>query len=166
MFKTITYHLPYLFLFLGIVGLYMHIKIKGIVPSKQKIEIFLIYTFAFLIGAQGIYAFIGHAFLPAEVALSIGWSPSPHFQFEIACANLSYGVLGILAIRWKGDFWSAIAIGISIFLWGSAFGHLKDIILSHNFAPSNAGYMLFYDIFTPLILFALLKLRSLYKLIH
>ena len=163
MFNTILTYLlyhSYLFLFLAIIGPYVHIKLKGITSPRSQVDIFLVYVFVFLVGVSGICAFIWHAFLPEKVALSMGWPPSPQFQFEIGLADLAFGVLGLLSIKWKGDFWKATAIGVSIVLWGAAYRHIEDIILNHNFAPNNAGYVLFYDIFTPLLLFSLLKLRS------
>ena len=37
-------------------------------------------------------------FLSAQVAANIGWAPGSPFQSEVAFANLSVGVLGVLCI--------------------------------------------------------------------
>jgi uncharacterized protein DUF6790 len=91
-----------------------------------------------VVGIVGIFSFAGHAFLPGQVAAFIGWETSP-FQFEVAIANLTLGVLGLLCLRWRGGFWLATGIGEAIWLVGDALGHLRDMAQRQNYAPGNAG---------------------------
>ncbi len=51
-------------------------------------------------------------------------------------------------------------IGPSFFLLGAAGGHIYQIVTAHNFAPGNAGAVLWTDIFIPVIGFALLWLSG------
>lgn len=147
----------YLLIVIGIVGPLIHLAIKKEFHSPHKIlGTFLIYLIPTLIGVSGIYAFIGHAFLPDQTAAFIGWPAGSPFQFEVACANLAFGVLGILAIWIRGNFWTATIIGQSIFFLGAAFIHIRDIFLHQNYAPGNAGLILYLDMLVPIILLILL----------
>ena len=57
------------------------------------------------------------------VAASIGWPAGNPFQYEVAVANLAFGVLGLLCLRFRDGFWTATAIGWSVFMLGAAAVH-------------------------------------------
>ena len=107
-------------------------------------------------GVGGLIGFLGHTFIADEVAESIGWPKENPFQFEVGVANLSYGVLGLLCIWIRGTFWIAVGLGFSVFLLGAAYGHIADIVVHENYAPNNAGAMLYADILIPLMILGLL----------
>ena len=104
----------------------------------------------FSVGLQGIWAFVGHYFHFEKVAQHIGWQTSP-FQHEVAFANLSYGILGVLSF-WFFHFWIATTIGISIFMFGAAWIHFKDIKASGNYNLGNSGPILYLDVIIPISL--------------
>lgn len=108
------------------------------------------------VGFSGVWSFMGHVFLADETAKSIGWAAGNPFQFEVAMANLSYGVLGFLCLRYHGKFWWATVLAYTVFLWGAAYGHIYELIVNNNHEPGNAGFVLYADIITPLLLIALL----------
>lgn len=105
----------------------------------------------FALGLCGIYAFIMHAFFPTTAAAAIGWVTSP-FQFEVAMADLSLGVLGILSFNANVGFRMATVVASICMLWGDAIGHLYQIFTFHNYSVGNAGSWLWMDIIVPLIL--------------
>lgn len=111
-----------------------------------------------LVGVQGIIAGSGHMLTPAPVAKSIGWPTSP-FQWEVGLADVSYGVLGVMAPWFGPGFWLATIIAFSIFMLGAAIGHMRSMVRDRNFAPGNAGFFFWYDIVVPLGLFVLYALR-------
>lgn len=125
---------------------------------KRVVEIFLLSFLVISVGFGSIWAFIGHFFLSAQVAASIGWAPGSPFQSEVAFANLSIGVLGLLCYWIRDNFWTATVIASSIFLLGNAYGHILNMILYLNYAPGNAGSILYMDIIGPIILIVLLIL--------
>ena len=47
---------------------------------------------------------------------------------------------------------------LACFLIGAGVGHLRDIVTAGNFAPGNAGPILFTDLLTPTVVFLLLWL--------
>ena len=137
---------------LTIVGAVLHI----LIAKTPIIYTFLLYFFVISIGANGITAFFGHAFRSNEIAKYIGWPAGNPFQFEVACASLGIGTLGILCIWFRGNFWLATAIVHSIFVLGAGVGHIREMVKNKNFAPGNAGAPLYSDFLKPLVLWSLL----------
>lgn len=108
----------------------------------------------FAVGVMGIWGGLFQAFEPEMVAASIGWASSP-FLFEVACANMGMGIAGLLAPRFRKEYWLAIIIVQTVFLWGAAYGHIKNIFLAHDLAINNAGPILYTDILIPIVLWVL-----------
>lgn len=92
--------------------------------------------------------------LPAATAAGIGWATRP-FQWEVGLANLAYGVLGVTASNFDGDYTLAAIITFSVFLLDAAVGHVRSMIRDHNFAPGNTGYVFWLDILAPVLLIVL-----------
>lgn len=109
----------------------------------------------FLVGVPGIVGATGHIFNADQVAESIGWPKGNPFQYEVGIANLSYGILGIMCSWVDGDFWTATVIGYSVFLWGAAVGHIREMVKQKNFNPGNAGLVFWMDILVPAALYVL-----------
>jgi hypothetical protein len=112
-------------------------------------DAFFYYMLLLPIGISGLWASFFQVFYPEFVANSIGWQASP-FLFEVAMSNLAVGVAGITAFKKRSfEFGLAVVLINSIFLWGAAFGHIREIIEAHNYAPNNAGLILLTDILIP-----------------
>ncbi|KTD21531.1 Uncharacterised protein [Legionella lansingensis] len=103
------------------------------------------------LGVTAIYAFAMHAFFPNFTAEQIGWQNSP-FQFEVAMANLGFGVIAILAFKASFGFRLATVIGNTLWLWGDALGHAAQILVARNYTIGNAGSWFWMDILMPLLL--------------
>ena len=132
---------------------------KRPVSQRRVAEVLLLYLLVIFVGLGGLLGFLGHTFQAREIALKIGWQPSP-FQFEVAVANLAFGVLGILCIWQRRGFRTATGIGYSIFLLGCGYGHLREMILDGNFAPYNVGPVLWVnDLAVPLLILIVLAVR-------
>jgi hypothetical protein len=152
--------LPYIFLFMTIFVAILAVLISKFtnkpLDNERIVEIFLLTFLVLSVGIGSIWAFIGHAFISTQVAANIGWAPGSPFQLEVAFANLSIGVLGILCYWIRGNFWTATVISSSIFLLGAAYGHIINMLQFANYAQGNAGAVLYMDIIGPIILIALL----------
>ena len=98
---------------------------------------------------------------PALAAMSIGWESSP-FQWEVAMANLAFGLLSVFAFYSGKGFRKAVIIGSVAWYWGDALGHVKEMMIAHNFSPGNAGSWFWTDVLYPffLILFFALWVRE------
>ncbi len=112
------------------------------------------------LGFTAIYAFIMHAFFPDFTAATIGWANSP-FQYEVAMADLGFGVIAILSFRASYGFRLATVIANTCWLWGDAVGHSYQMISHHNFTPGNAGSWFYMDVLIPILLIiCMIKLKS------
>jgi hypothetical protein len=78
-------------------------------------------------------------------------------------ASLGFAVVGLLAFRRSFDLRLAAVVGPALFLLGAAGGHLYQMVTAGNFAPSNAGVILYTDILIPITGFVLLWLQHRYE---
>jgi len=120
------------------------------------VETLLVNFLVINVGISGLYAFMGHAFSSKKVAEYIGWPSGSPFQFEVAVTNLSFGILGVLCIWFRDNFWIATVTGFSVFALGAAYVHIRDIMKNKNHSPGNAGPPLYSDILKPIFLVGLL----------
>lgn len=128
----------------------------GLITIRKKhkratADIFLGYLFFFAMGLTGLWGFVFHAFFPQATANLIGWPTSP-FQFEIAMANLGTGVVGICGLRASTSYRIAGTLYTCCLFWGAAYGHIVQMIKTHDFAPGNAGLIFYNDLIMPLLL--------------
>jgi hypothetical protein len=125
-------------------------------------EILFRWTTLLPLGLAGLYGFIMHGFFPDLAAHTIGWSNSP-FQFEVAIANLGFGLIGVLAYQASAGFRLATVIANTCWLWGDASGHIYQMITKHNFTSGNAGSWFWMDLIIPMVLMlCLAKLKTRY----
>lgn len=103
----------------------------------RRIELLMIYIFAFSLGANGVGGAFGHLFLSDQVAESIGWAAGSPFQLEMGFANLVIGVLGFAAVSQRDGFRSAAILATAILGFGATLVHLQEIIAHGNLAPGN-----------------------------
>jgi hypothetical protein len=124
-------------------------------PPAVLVEAVFSYFILGSIAFSYLYNFVAHVFFGETAARFIGWADSP-FQREVGFASLGFAVVGFLAFRGSFDMRLAAIVGPACFLLGAAGGHILEILRTGNFAPGNAGMILYTDIALPLIGFALL----------
>lgn len=139
-------------LVLGVVAFLIHLFLsKEPKTPLRVVELFLLYQLVFSVGLTSFLAFFGLTFMTDYVALFSGWPPCP-FEKLLGNVNLAFGVLGILCIWIRGNFWLATILGLSIWLLGDGVIHIIDMVNNHNYAPGNIGVTLYTDIIVPIIL--------------
>lgn len=145
-----------IFVLLAFVPASVHVAIsaKRRRSTLAIVETYLIYFFAIYVGFMGVFTAYAHVFMPGRASASIGWAPSP-FEYEVGMADLTVGVLGILCIWFRGNFWLATAIANAVWLLGDAVGHIRQVMLANNHAANNAGIFLYLEIAIPLLILAL-----------
>lgn len=128
------------------------------IRRKPAAETILGWVMLLVVGFIGVYGFIMHVFFAEFTAQQIGWQNNP-FQYEVGIANLSYGVLGLLAF-WssKYHFRLATGIGFSVWFFGDGIGHIYQAVTAGNFAPYNVGTVLYTDLILPILTLVLLFL--------
>ena len=104
---------------------------------------------------EGYGDLLAHTVFADRVAESIGWPAGNPFQQEVAFANLSLGILGLLSVRITGSFRIATLVSYAIFMIGAGIGHIWQVYTAHNMAINNSGPVIWVDICMPLILIGL-----------
>jgi hypothetical protein len=123
--------------------------------SKAAIaNTYLLYLLFIYVGLMGLLTAYAHVFRPLQTSASIGWSTSP-YEYEVGMADLTVGVLGVLCLWIRGNFWLATAIANAVWLLGDAIGHIRQIMLNNNHAANNSGIFLIVEIITPVVILLL-----------
>ena len=125
---------------------------RGTLPAAAAT--YLVYLLFIYVGLMGLLTAYGHVFRSAQTSASIGWAPSP-FEYEVGMADLTVGVLGVLCLWLRGNFWLATAIANAVWLLGDAVGHLRQIVLSNNHAANNSGVFLIVEFTMPVLILVL-----------
>ena len=115
---------------------------------------YLICLLFIYVGLMGLLTAYGHVFRSAQTSASIGWATSP-YEYEVGMADLTVGVLGVLCLRFRGNFWLATAIANAVWLLGDAIGHIREMTLHGNHARNNSGVFLGCEIAVPVIILIL-----------
>jgi len=148
--------LQVIFTLIAIVGASLHIAFS---PERRSsgaaiAGTYLLYLLFFYVGLMGLLTAYAHVFRPVETSASIGWSTSP-YEYEVGMADLTVGVLGVLCLKFRGNFWWATAIANAVWLLGDAFGHVRQMTLNNNHAANNSGIFLVTEFVMPLVILSL-----------
>jgi hypothetical protein len=145
-----------------VIAIVIHLGVAKKPLTKGKVvEVILLYLLVFFVGMAGLVGAMAHILRGPETAAGIGWQAGSPFQFEVGVANLAFGVLGILCIWKRSEFWTATGIGYSVFLLGCTYGHIYEMMVHHDYAPYNAGVGIFFnDAVIPVMILILLGLRA------
>ncbi|HEY4271528.1 MAG TPA: DUF6790 family protein [Candidatus Udaeobacter sp.] len=146
-----------IFFIIGLVAALISLAKK---PKPLRIdevtEALFSYYLLFAIGINNLINFVFHVFFGDIAAKFIGWENSP-FQAEVGFDSLGVGIAGVIAFKASLPFRFATLIPPSAFSWGSAGGHIYQMVAAHNFSPGNVGLVLPIDIFMPIIGFVFLR---------
>lgn len=140
-----------LFVLAGILGFFGFVK-RANAKQGHVWEPLCFWMLLLFVGIGGVYGFITHGFMGEIAAKEIGWANSP-FQWEVGVANLVFGVLGILSACSKSrGFRLATVLGLMVWFWGDAAGHIYQMVIANNFAPGNAGTWFWLDLISPAVI--------------
>jgi hypothetical protein len=144
------------FTLIAIVAASLHIAFS---PARRSSRLaivgtYLLYLFVFYVGLMGVLTAYAHVFRPIQTSASIGWSTSP-YEYEVGMADLTVGVLGLLCLKFRGNFWLATAIANAVWLLGDAVGHVRQMTLNNNHAANNSGIFLVTEFIMPLVILSL-----------
>jgi len=141
---------------IALVGAAIHIR-RHRDQDRLAVDTFFIWWMVAAIGIGSILGAMFHVFDGKEVAEGIGFTRGDGgFQFENAMGDLAIGVAGVLCFRFKGLFWLATVIMMSIQYLGDAGGHIYFWLAEDNTQPDNVGVPLVFDFVGPLLAIALL----------
>jgi hypothetical protein len=120
---------------------------------------------AFLItsGLSLLFAGISHIFMPDIVAKNIGWKSCPEFQYEIGIANILISILLLCSFYFDNQWILAAILASTIWGWGNAIGHIISYKKTKNTKSGNIGWVLYFDIFLPIISIILYLITYIYN---
>ena len=85
-----------------------------------------------------------HLVFGSFLAEQIGWPNSP-FQYEVAYANLTIGILGFSSFVYRRpDYLLASKVAFASWFFAVGIGHVVSLVVDENNAPSNAGSVLYF----------------------
>lgn len=142
------------FVVVALVAASVHLAFSADHHRRAMVRMYLCYLLFIYVGLMGLLTAYAHVFRPLQTSASIGWSPSP-YEYEVGMADLTVGVLGVLCLWLRGNFWLATAIGNAVWLLGDAVGHVRQVVLYHNHARNNSGIFVIMEILTPLVILGL-----------
>lgn len=125
----------------------------------EVLRTMLTYLLVLGIGVSSWWGFVGHYFMSDSVAASVGWAAGSPFQLELAFYHLGFGIVGLLCLWFRDDFWVAVLVPISVFAFGAASIHVADYLRHANTSPGNWGFSMFFgDVAIPATMLTLLWL--------
>jgi hypothetical protein len=144
------------FALIALIAASVHVAFSAKRRSSRAavVETYLIYLFFVYVGLMGLVTAYFHVFDPGRASASIGWAMSP-FEYEVGMADLTVGVLGVLCLWFRGNFWLATAIANAVWLLGDAVGHIRQVVFANDHAPNNSGVFLYAEVLTPLLILGL-----------
>ncbi|WP_442481644.1 DUF6790 family protein [Aeoliella sp. SH292] len=145
------------FLVIGVVAALVSLAVRRPATGVDVADRLLAGYLFFAIGVSYFYNFVMHVFFAEQAAAFIGWQNSP-FQYEVGYASLGFAAVAMFAYRSNFQARLGALLGPALFQWGAAVGHLRQIVVDHNYAPGNAGIILWTDLFMPVVGFVLLWL--------
>jgi hypothetical protein len=145
-----------IFTLIAVVGASVHLAFS---PERRRsgaaiAGTSLLYLLFFYVGLMGVLTAYAHVFRPVETSASIGWSTSP-YEYEVGMADLTVGILGVLCLKFRGNFWLATAIANAVWLLGDAVGHVGQMTLNNDHAANNSGIFLATEFVMPLVILSL-----------
>lgn len=141
--------------FVGIAGTIISTLVDAMIPGGDLGTDLLKNSILWMIGIQGWMTGCGHMFFGEPIAESIGWPANTPWQWEVGLASLATGVLGVIASGFDKDFWLATILAFAVFYLGAAVGHVREMVVHHNFRSGNAGPIFFFDVAVPIYLLVL-----------
>lgn len=146
---------PVFFPLLGAIIALIHISVRK-QGGAEAVGTFLMWQLAIGFGLSYLYAATGHLLFADRVAESIGWPTGSPFQREVGMWDAAMGICGLLCLKFREDFWTAVIIGFGIFSVSAGIGHVYELVVHGDISPNNAGAVMYIDLFYPIILAALL----------
>lgn len=154
--ELLVAHLDLWTLLIALVG--ASIQVRRSFSWPRWAEACLLWIAFWVLGLNGCLGFIEHLFFGPFIATRIGWPNSP-FQFEVAYANLTIGILGLSSV-WlrRRDYLLATMVAYGSWFFADGVGHVVSLLRDNNWAPSNVGTVLFTDLLGPILVAGLLWL--------
>lgn len=107
---------------------------------RPAADIHMLWWMVLIVGVVSIIGAGYHVFDGERTAELIGYTRGDGgFQWENAMGDLAIGVVGLMAYRFRGHFWLATIVVLTIQYVGDAAGHIYYWVVENNTNPYNIG---------------------------
>ncbi|MFN8072304.1 MAG: DUF6790 family protein [Mycobacterium sp.] len=125
-------------------------------PDRPAAEVHFVWWMVWVVGIASILAAAVHVFDGPHTAEMIGYARGEGgFQWENAMGDLAIGVVGVMSYWYRGNFWLATLVVLTVQYVGDAAGHLYFWLAQGNTKPYNIGVPLIADIVLPIVMWVL-----------
>lgn len=124
---------------LGIVTAGIQFLLNGVPGSTSEIcSVVLLHQFAVTFGIMGIIGIISNLVLADKNANMLGWPGGP-FQIKYGFSQLGIGVMGVMAIWFRGNFWAGVLVTIYVYAVSGLWTHTLEMIKNGKPDAMNVG---------------------------
>ena len=124
--------------------------------DRLAVDVHMVWWMVWVVGVASIVGAGFHIFDGANVAEMIGYTRgNGGFQWENAMGDLAIGVIGIMAYWFRGNFWLATIVVLTVQYLGDAAGHIYFWVVENNTRPYNIGLPLWTDVALPIVMWTL-----------
>jgi len=143
-------------LLITLAAIIIHLVLMKQRSAKKIVEVVLLYMIVILFGVGTLMAGLFHILNGPATAAKIGWPAGSPFQFEVGAADVAFGLICILCLFFRGNFWLAAILANSFFLFICMIGHVRDLLATGNVAAYNIGpNIILSDFITPIVIIVL-----------
>jgi hypothetical protein len=123
---------------------------------ESSVEVFLLFFLTIAYGFAPFISGLEQLLFPREATSFSGITAAHPVLTQLGFAYLAWGITGLLCIWFRGDFWNMQGIGYSIFLLGSAFTSLREVLMNGAGSDWVAWLSVVVDALAPIIVISLL----------
>lgn len=125
-------------------------------PERTRADVHMVWWMVWVVGIGSIVGAAFHIVDGPQTAALIGYTRGDGgFQWENAMGDLAIGVAGLMSYRYRGNFWLATIVVLTVQYLGDAAGHLYFWLAEGNTKPYNIGVPLVVDIALPIVMWVL-----------
>ena len=111
----------------GAASAFVHLMITGFDGGAGVIcSVFLMHQFVVTFGLLGIIGFYVNVIKAGETAKKLGWPGGP-FQWKYGFSQLGLGVMGVMSIWFRGQFWLGTLVSLYVYGVSGLWSHAAEL---------------------------------------
>lgn len=123
---------------LGLLTSIIYFFINGLPQDTKTIySVILLHQFVVTFGLVGVLGILVNIVFAKSTAKKLGWPGGP-FQIKYGFSQLGLGVMGIMAIWFRGNFWVGVLVTMYIYGLSGLWSHTELMIKDKKF---DAGHI-------------------------
>lgn len=124
---------------LGLLGSAIYFLISGLPKNISEVcNILLLGQFVITFGSVAIVGMLTNVFFAKKNAEMLGWPGGP-FQIKYGFSQLCIGVMGVMAIWFRGPFWAATLLNMYMYGLSGFWTHTQEMVQNGKPDASNVS---------------------------